>query len=147
MRGPPAQIALVLRRKAQALSRAVRESEAASAADALRIARLLSSGTFSSAALRRMGHPYRHGGNPPSPAFIINRQSGRFYFGWRLVPPRKSGGGLVTRVVNDSPQARMLLRGTRRMIARPIVAEVRRRAASARAKRHRAALKAVHTGG
>lgn len=145
MRGSPGQIALVLRRRTQALERAVREAEAASAAEALEIARDLSSGSRSTSQLRAMGHPYRRGG--PGPALPINAQSGRFADSWRVAGPRKAGGGLKTTLGNRAPHARMLERGTARMMPRPIVSEIRRRAKAARAKRHRAALKAVHQGG
>ncbi len=144
MKGSPQQIALVLRRKAQAMERAMRQAEAASAAEALHIARELSSGTRAAAQLRAAGHPYRVGGSgPPLP---INRQSGRFYAAWRIVGPRATRAGLKTSIVNADRKARWLMRGTRRMMARPVLAALRAKIAAARAKRHRQALKAIHGG-
>jgi len=145
MRGTPHEVAVVFRRKARALERAVREAEAASAREALALARGLSTGGLDQRDLRHRGHPYRVGG--PGPALPINLQSGRFYSAWRLTGPRKVAGGLQATVRNDAPHARFLDRGTRRMMARPIGARVRARTAAARARRHRAALKAIHTGG
>ena len=140
----PQQIALILWRKAQALDRAVRAAEAASADDALAIARELSSGTRTPAQLRAAGHPYRLGGS--GPALPVNIRTGRFLAGWKVTGPRKSGDGLKTTLLNTDRKARLLQRGTGRMMARPVIERVRMRIKLSRMKRHRAALKAVHGG-
>lgn len=135
------RIAYTMRRKALAFEGAVRDAERQSAQSALEIARELSSGRFSTAQLRALGHPYRIGGVPPQDPAIINRQSGRFYHGWRIIPPRQSQGGLVTRLVNDSPQAKRLSRGTSRMIARPILQRIAERTRPRRRALYRAAIR------
>ncbi len=127
-RGTPREIALRLRRRAQALEQAVRQAEKQSAEEALKLARFYSTGMFSSRQLEKLGHPYsRRRSNPPQDAAIINYHRGVFYRGWKIRPTRKSGTGLVTTLYNDSPVARFLLKGTRFMIPRPILARIRER--------------------
>ena len=145
MRGNPQQIALVLRRKAQALERAVRDAEAASAKELLAHARSLSTGGHDAAALRRRGHPLRIGG--PGLALPIGLGRGEFYLGWRVIGPRKSGDGLKTSLVNESDVAAFILKGTRKMQARPVTERLRAKISALRLKRHRAALAAIHRGG
>ena len=144
-RGSPQQIALVLRRKANALERSVRAAEAASARQALALARNFSTGSLSRGDLRRMGHPYRRGGRGFGD--FVNLQTGRFYLGWRVSGPRKTSGGLKTTLLNTVPYAKFILRGTRRMVARPILKRVQMKLTKFRALQHRQALKAIHTGG
>jgi len=146
-RGNPQQIALILRRKAQALERAIRAAEAESARQAVAIARSLSTGGLSREDLRRLGHPYRIGGRGVGDPALINLQAGSFYLGWRVVGPRKTPHGLQTSIVNDSPAAKFLLKGTRRMIARPILTRLQAKLKVKRMQLHRQALKAIHTGG
>lgn len=82
----------------------------------------LSSGPYSSAALRKMGYPFaveRH----PSPLLdptVINVQSGVFLGGWQPVGVHGEGAGLVAGARNDSPEAEVLRRGTRYMFERPL---------------------------
>lgn len=85
-------------------------------AEALSIAHELSSGTWSSAALRAADHPYarRHGAPRLDPA-IINKQTGTFDSYWRIM-------GSV--LINDSPIAGFLQFGTSVMFARPIALEI-----------------------
>lgn len=142
MKGSPAVIAVVLRRRALALEREVREAEKAAAQHALQIARMLSSGPYSSAQLRRMGHPYSAARpRPPADPAIINRQTGRFLAGWRIQGPRKTTKGLVTKLINDAPQAARLDRGTSRMIARPIRARIMALLAGERRRLHDRAIR------
>lgn len=135
------KIAQKMGEKVAEVDKAVRRAEKESAENALQIARELSSGKFSSFQLRMMGHPYRIGGVPPADPAIINRQTGRFYHGWRVLPPRKSESGILTQLVNESPYARYLLRGTSRMIARPILVRIRERAEPRRRALYRAAIR------
>jgi hypothetical protein len=95
--------------------------------EVLRAARVLSSGGYTSAMLRRMGHPYaKRAPNPPLPAYMINVQSGKFRDSWRCEVKRV--GQQVTLVVtNDAPYAGYLFRGTRLMIERPILVELKKR--------------------
>lgn len=116
MRVSLAQAAQALQRKADAAIREVRRANEQASYEALLEARKLSSGPFSSRALRAMGHPYaRRRPRPPLPAHVINVQSGRFRRAWRI-----AGHGDALRLVNDTPYGRGFARGTARMIARPI---------------------------
>lgn len=145
MRGNAQQIALALRRKAQALEKAVREAEAASLKEAVAIARSLSTGGLTSQQLRALGHPLRIGG--PGLPLPINLQTGEFYLGWKGIGPRKVGDTIRSRVVNTSRTALFVLKGTRRMQARPLTAAIRTRIKAHRLRRHRAALRTIHSGG
>lgn len=118
MRVPLAQASAVLRRKAEAIRARTRDAEADNAQRLLNVARAYSSGPFSTATLRRMGHPYaRRNPRPPGNPAVVNVQSGRFRQSWRLV---KTPSGW--RVENLAPYAKYFSdRGTRRMIRRPIL--------------------------
>ncbi len=97
-----------------------RSLEAAIEAEALKLAKeRLSSGPYKTAQLRQMGHPYsRRRPAPPMHPAIINVQTGRFRNSWRI-EARLTGTRLQLSVDNTSPEARFLLHGTRKMIARP----------------------------
>lgn len=105
------------RRAADELPRQVEAANLQLLQEALRRARGLSSGRYSSAQLRRLGHPYRHGGHPPMDPSVVNRQSGRFGQSWRLTPDSKG-------IENIDPKAPLLLGGTSRMIRRPLLDRV-----------------------
>lgn len=127
-RGTPKEIALKLRRRANALEQSVKDAEKRSAEEALKLARFYSSGPYTLSRLASLGHPYAsRRPRPPQDAAIINYHAGVFYRGWKIRGPRKSGTGLVTTLFNDSPVARFLLKGTRFMIARPIIRRIRDR--------------------
>lgn len=145
MRGSPQQIALVLRRKAQALERTVRQAEAESLKEAVAVARSLSTGGLTPQQLRARGHPLRKGG--PGLALPINLHSGGFFLGWKSTGPRKVAGGLQSKVVNTSRTALFVLKGTRRMQARPMTEAILRRTRAARLRRHRQALASIHKAG
>lgn len=101
------------------LGRPARAVEEAVGAEGARIARRLSSGPYTSAMLRAMGHPYsRRAPHPPAPPSIINVQSGLFARSWRIAA-RVRGLTLNVEIENTAPYARYLLRGTTRMIERP----------------------------
>jgi hypothetical protein len=119
----------ILRRRAQALDREVREAEKDALSYAVKTAEKLSSGPLTTAALRAMGHPYRIGGSPPANPAIINVQkaSGGFRDSWQTEGPRKQGAGLVSKLTNTAPYARFLFAGTSRMIMRPILDSIRSR--------------------
>ena len=84
-----------------------------------------SSGTATTAQLRREDHPYarRHGRPRRNPA-LINVQSGVFLRGWQLEGPRLEQGAATLSAVNETPYARYLEHGTRTMFARPLVERV-----------------------
>ncbi len=137
MRVPIERAAQALQRKADAIQQQVRDAEAQSARDLLRIARAQSSGPLSTAQLRMLGHPYaRRRPRPPFSAAIINVQSGRFKAGWRVIGPSSSSGGIRSRLVNVSPEARwMTERGTSRMIGRPVMRAIAQRERGLRQRR------------
>ena len=109
-------------------------------ADVFAAARLYSSGGLSSRRLRQLGHPYRLGGTPPQDPAVINVQSGEFRAAWEIVP---AADGLSGSVVNQTPQAEFLRRGTSRMIARPLVERVEEEVMPRHQARVEAALKAL----
>jgi hypothetical protein len=136
VRGSPKEIAVTLRRRALQMEREVRATEAETAREALKIARLLSSGLYTLARLRRMGHPYAAARpQPPQNRAIINAQTGTFFRSWKIRGPRKTARGIVTKLVNDSSVGPLLVKGTSRMIPRPIVDAIRERIAAGRRRR------------
>jgi hypothetical protein len=108
----------------------------------LRTAReVYSRGPYSSATLRRLGHPYRRrGGAPPLPPEIINRQSGAFFDAWHGTGFVASGRSLGVGLENDSEEAAYLKTGTRKMIRRPVEKAVLGEAERAITRRFRDAL-------
>ncbi len=69
--------------------------------------------------LKLMGHPYSVlNPNPPLPPGIINRQSGEFYRGMVITPPRIVKNTVTISVDSQSWKRDMLLHPSR-MIARP----------------------------
>lgn len=108
-----------LRNKAREVARRAREAETENGREALRVARLLSSGPLTGRQLVAMGHPYARRAPRAGRPAVINVQTGRFRAGWQLV---RSGDRM--RVVNHSPLSPIFARGTRLMIRRPIVQAV-----------------------
>jgi hypothetical protein len=123
-----------LRRMGRNLKDGLKRAEQANVADALRIARLYSRGQLTGADLQRMGHPYRRGVTPPTDPAVINRRSGLFLRSWRAEGPTSTATAFTSRLRNDAPHAAFLLRGTRKMIRRPLLDRV---AAFLRARRER----------
>jgi hypothetical protein len=117
----------ILRRRAQALDREVREAERDALQYAVKTAEKLSSGPLTTAALRAMGHPYRIGGSPPQNPAIINVQTGLFRSSWQVNGPHDARGGLVSKLTNTAPYAGFLFAGTARMIMRPILQAIQGR--------------------
>lgn len=139
--GSPETISFAFRRMKDTLEGYVRDAEKASGQYALEEARRLSMGTYSTAMLRALGHPYaRARPRPPQDPAIINMQSGEFLFGWRLRAPRVDGGVMRTRLVNIAPHAKFLPHGTKKMIARPFEKRIRERVMTRRRALMRAAL-------
>jgi hypothetical protein len=143
------QIAAAFRRTERTIKKfegeAIRDLMAAekeAAELALKFAREFSSGRISSDTLRVMGHPYAtRAPRPPMDPAIINEQSGRFLRSWKIVGPRRTSVGLRTKLVNRCPYAIYLWKGTRRMIARPILERVREKLLPYRERFIKAALK------
>lgn len=105
--------------------------------------------------LRKAGHPFaknrlrsigaKFGGKSLMQAFPllpIGRNGGGFAGGWKIVE-RKSGSGKGWRLVNTDPKAPFLLSpgGTKHMVDRGFVAELRKRVAAKVRALHRRALK------
>lgn len=138
------QIAKMFRRAAQFLETEMRAAEKANLTTTLRAAESLSQGAFSLAQLRALGHPYRRGGRPPQDPAIINRQSGIFASSWLLVGPYSFEDGIHAEVVNTSPEAEFLRKGTRAMIERPFEERIREKvSATVERRRLRAIEKAL----
>lgn len=137
----PQQVAATLKKIAKQIPTQLREAEKSTLETAHRVAVAYSSGPYKTAALRRMGHPYsRRAPNPPGDPGIINRQSGRFAGSWRRSTGSWSGGSLVSRLSNSSPEAHYM-RGTKFMIARPITVLVVKAIRPVRISKLRAALR------
>ena len=141
----PAEAKRILTELPRRLVAAIRRSERASLQEGLQVARFWSRGSISSAALRRMGHPYRRGGFPPQDPGIINRQTGVFLRSWRTRGPSLGGDQVSSRLFNTAPQASFLNTGTSRMIRRPIRERVVARLRPKRLARLRAAIREVLT--
>ena len=112
------------KRSAAALRANLLSSEAATLKEATAQAVTFSSGTLTTATLRRMGHPYAVR-NPiaPDPG-IINAQTGVFRSAFTSSPPSASGGVITSSIVNASKVAGYLANGSRFMIARPLAVKV-----------------------
>ena len=102
-----------------ALPKRLVAAEAVTLQEAKARAILLSSGTLSTAELRRRGHPYARR-NPTSPnPQIINAQTGVFRQAYTTPPPVATASGVTASVVNVAPYSGYM-RGTRLMVARPL---------------------------
>ena len=102
-----------------ALPKRLIAAEAVTLQEAKARAILLSSGTLSTAELRKRGHPYARR-NPTSPnPQIINAQTGVFRQAYTTPPPVATASGVTASVVNVAPFSGYM-RGTRLMVARPL---------------------------
>ena len=116
----PAQFSAHMTKAAAAVPRRLAASEAVTLQDAKAKAIVLSSGTLTTAELRRRGHPYaRRNPTSPSPE-IINSQSGVFRAAFLTPAPIVGPDGVTARVVNVAPYSGYLAAGTRLMVARPL---------------------------
>ena len=115
----PAQFSAHMVKAVAALPKRLIAAEAVTLQEAKARAILLSSGTLSTAELRRRGHPYARR-NPTSPnPQIINAQTGVFRQAYTTPPPVPSASGVTASVVNVAPFSGYM-RGTRLMVARPL---------------------------
>lgn len=123
-------IARWLSGKSPEIKRALYDSERVSAHWGVQIAKNLSKGPFTSAHLKAMGHPYsRRKNRPPMDPAIINKQSGVFLSAWVARPTKETTNSFSTRIENFAPHSTFLIKGTRKMIARPILQRVREKLA------------------
>ena len=103
---------------------AVIAAEAITLEDAKKEALRASSGTLSTKALRRMRHPYaRRDPQTPLDPGLINAQSGRFRRSWRTRRPRRSGRKITSKLRNSDPKGKWM-RGTSKMIERPVLVRI-----------------------
>ena len=111
-------------KSAAALLKRLAAAEAVTLQEAKARAILLSSGTLSTAELRKRGHPYARR-NPTSPnPQIINAQTGVFRQAYTTPPPVPSASGVTASVVNVAAYSGYLSAGTRFAIPRPLAAKV-----------------------
>lgn len=144
----PQQAAEALRKKARNLRREVLNAENKNLDIALEVARSLSSGPFSSAALAALGHPYAKGDpNPPADTAIINAQSETgLRENWQKQPVTYRAGKFSGKIYNTSPHAKYFdekqyPEGTRSMVARPVQKRIREKIQKRRMLRLRQAIK------
>lgn len=91
------------------------------AREGVRLGQDLSKGPYTQALLTAMGHPYaKRRPRPPLPTAIINYQTGNFYRAWAARNAVLRSGLLSAFVLNASPEATDLDRGTMWAIRRPI---------------------------
>ena len=115
----PAQFSAHMTKAVAALPKRLVAAEAVTLQEAKARAILLSSGTLSTAELRKRGHPYARR-NPTSPnPQIINAQTGVFRQAYTTPPPVPSASGVTASVVNVARYSGYM-RGTRLMVARPL---------------------------
>ena len=115
----PVQFSQHMMKAVAALPKRLVAAEAVTLQEAKARAILLSSGTLSTAELRKRGHPYARR-NPTSPnPQIINAQTGVFRQAYTTPPPVPSASGVTASVVNVAPFSGYM-RGTRLMVARPL---------------------------
>ena len=115
----PAQFSQHMTKAVAALPKRLVAAEAVTLQEAKARAILLSSGTLSTAELRKRGHPYARR-NPTSPnPQIINAQTGVFRQAYTTPPPVPSASGITASVVNVARYSGYM-RGTRLMVARPL---------------------------
>lgn len=115
----PAQFSAHMTKAAAALPKRLVAAEAVTLQEAKARAILLSSGTLSTAELRKRGHPYARR-NPTSPnPQIINAQTGVFRQAYTTPPPVATASGVTASVVNVARYSGYM-RGTRLMVVRPL---------------------------
>ena len=140
-----ADAAAHFKRSAAALRANLLSSEAATLKEAKAQAVLFSSGTLTTATLRRMGHPYAVR-NPTAPdPGKINVQTGVFRAAFNTQGPTISVGAITSSVSNGSLVAGYLANGTRFMIARPLAVMVQIAVQPARLTRTRRAVARAFT--
>lgn len=123
----PKQMAQRVEWASKRLQREVDAALVSIGGEGVRQARVSSSGPYSLAMLRRMGHPYsRRRPRPPMDPGIVNRQTGRFLRAWGRSDAHWDSGRRTVNVANFSDRAEYMF-GTRRMIARPIWRQIVRR--------------------
>ena len=121
----PAQFSQHMTKAAAAVPRFLAAAEAVTLQEAKALAITLSSGTLTTATLRRAGHPFAV--RAPNSAYdpgLINSQSKVFRSSFLAVNPMAAFGEIVSSVLNNSAVAGYLANGTRFMIARPLAVKV-----------------------
>ena len=132
-------------RASAALRSRLLDSEAETLRQAKTQAVVFSSGTLTTAAMRKAGHPYAVR-NPTAPdPGTINAQTGVFRAAFTSSPPVATGGVITSSVVNNSQVAGYLANGTRFMIARPLAVKVQDAVRASRIARTRRAVALAFT--
>ena len=116
----PAQFSAHMTKAAAAVPRRLAAAEAVTLQEAKALAITLSSGTLTTAELRRRGHPYARRNPTSSSPEIINSQSGVFRASFLTPAPVVGPDGITACVVNVALYSGYLAAGTRLMIARPL---------------------------
>lgn len=120
----PARAVRLLTGLEKRLFAAVVAAEALTLEDAKKEAIRASSGTITTKTLRRMKHPYaRRDPQTPLDPGLINAQSGRFRRSWRTRRPIRSGRKITSRLRNNDPKGKYM-RGTAKMIERPVLVRI-----------------------
>lgn len=116
---------------ARAAPRTIQNFARIAAQHLMRDASALMSGTISLAELRRRGHPYARNRLKPrgvAPILPINRQSGRLRSSLRSNIYRSGNRTIVEISVHAPPYDRYVMDGTSKMLARPLRAQMEKRA-------------------
>lgn len=130
-------LTLRTRDRGQGISTAILGAERMSADAMVKRARAMSQGFLRTRDLRRLGHPYRIGGDPPLDPAIINTQTGNLQWRWQARVTIQKDGTQIT-LWNTARYAKYML-GTRKMMRRPILDTVFRVEQGARLARLEAA--------
>ena len=116
----PAQFSAHMTKAAAAVPKRLAAAEAVTLQDAKAKAIGLSSGTLTTAELRRRGHPYARRNPTSTNPEMINSQSGVFRAAFLTPAPVIGPDGITACVVNVAPYSGYLATGTRLMVARPL---------------------------
>lgn len=136
----------ILQGKSVKIKENLRRAEKENLQDLYQAAQRATAGPFSLKLLAKMGHPYaKRNPAPPDDPGIANFQTGRLNKGWRKVLGTWQGGQMVSRIHNVAPEATFFDEndspsGTKRMIARPTQALLKRQGVKRRTERLKRAI-------
>lgn len=126
------ELSALMERRAEMYAAEIRRSQLENASLIMEKARELSSQRrLSTLQQQMMGNPYASAHpHPPLPPYIINDQGGSFSKSW-VVEEQDGPDGPTATVTNTAPHAKYM-RGTSRMIPRPVLDEAIRETAQQR---------------
>lgn len=121
----------------------LQKAETANLKDGIRIARKWSSGGVSTAQLADMDHPFatRHAAPSLPPELLNTQDAGGLITQWKSQGPKVTDGSMVSAVFNPVPYGKYLVTGTKWMVPRPILDEIKKELMPIVIKRRREALK------